>query len=324
MADPISFTPYLGWLDAPNPNEPPANARMITAADLLRYERFGDAAAALLNAHDADITTLESGLLTTTSSLTALTNKVNNATTGLDAKAPKANPTFTGTVSGVTKAMVGLGNADNTSDLNKPVSNAVKNDYVPRWKPNTVYATGTQVVSPNNEVVSAASAHTSAATFDQTKWREGYDVPFGHMGRTAGFQSGAGGSTEAIVVMNAAQKLRGGMTFNNTANALVVPRAGIYNVRIRPYFSGAETSICIAKPRFGGTVTTEPVEASGNWASVSKPSAGADIHYTVDREVPLPAGATVYLAWMSTVATWGTDGYNGSWIEVKYLRPLDS
>jgi hypothetical protein len=40
----------------------------------------------------------------------------------LDLKAPINNPTFTGTVSGVTKAMVGLGNVDNTSDLNKPVS----------------------------------------------------------------------------------------------------------------------------------------------------------------------------------------------------------
>lgn len=39
-------------------------------------------------------------------------------------KAPIANPTFTGTVSGVTKGMVGLGNVDNTSDASKPVSTA--------------------------------------------------------------------------------------------------------------------------------------------------------------------------------------------------------
>lgn len=44
--------------------------------------------------------------------------------TALDLKAPIANPTFTGTVSGITKAMVGLGNVDNTSDANKPVSAA--------------------------------------------------------------------------------------------------------------------------------------------------------------------------------------------------------
>jgi hypothetical protein len=44
--------------------------------------------------------------------------------TALGLKAPIASPTFTGTVSGVTKAHVGLGNVDNTSDANKPVSTA--------------------------------------------------------------------------------------------------------------------------------------------------------------------------------------------------------
>ena len=34
---------------------------------------------------------------------------------GLDLKAPLNNPTFTGTVNGITKAMVGLGNVDNTT-----------------------------------------------------------------------------------------------------------------------------------------------------------------------------------------------------------------
>lgn len=37
-------------------------------------------------------------------------------------KAPVDNPTFTGIVAGITKAMVGLGNVDNTSDLNKVIS----------------------------------------------------------------------------------------------------------------------------------------------------------------------------------------------------------
>lgn len=39
--------------------------------------------------------------------------------TVLDTKAPLASPTFTGTVSGITKAMVGLTNVDNTSDTTK-------------------------------------------------------------------------------------------------------------------------------------------------------------------------------------------------------------
>ena len=42
----------------------------------------------------------------------------------LDLKANLASPTFTGTVSGITKAMVGLSNVNNTSDINKPISNS--------------------------------------------------------------------------------------------------------------------------------------------------------------------------------------------------------
>jgi hypothetical protein len=46
--------------------------------------------------------------------------------TSINLKANIESPTFTGTVSGITKAMVGLGNVDNTSDLNKPVSTATQ------------------------------------------------------------------------------------------------------------------------------------------------------------------------------------------------------
>jgi hypothetical protein len=47
-------------------------------------------------------------------------------TTAVSLKAPLASPTFTGTVSGITKAMVGLGDVDNTSDASKPVSTATQ------------------------------------------------------------------------------------------------------------------------------------------------------------------------------------------------------
>jgi len=55
----------------------------------------------------------------------ALSSKL-DSTTAASTYAPIANPTFTGTVSGVTKAMVGLTNVDNTSDANKPVSSAAQ------------------------------------------------------------------------------------------------------------------------------------------------------------------------------------------------------
>ena len=45
-------------------------------------------------------------------------------TTLVNTKAPIASPSFTGTVSGITKTMVGLGSVDNTFDDSKPVSTA--------------------------------------------------------------------------------------------------------------------------------------------------------------------------------------------------------
>jgi len=59
---------------------------------------------------------------------TALDLKVNaaDANIALASKAPLDSPTFTGTVTGITKTMVGLGNVDNTSDAAKPISVATQ------------------------------------------------------------------------------------------------------------------------------------------------------------------------------------------------------
>ena len=57
-------------------------------------------------------------------SFTDMDNNLINLQATADAAAPKASPTFTGTVSGITASMVGLGNVNNTSDSAKPVSTA--------------------------------------------------------------------------------------------------------------------------------------------------------------------------------------------------------
>jgi hypothetical protein len=38
---PIEFTPYLGWVNVPDPNNIPDGARVVGAEDLLRYENLG-------------------------------------------------------------------------------------------------------------------------------------------------------------------------------------------------------------------------------------------------------------------------------------------
>jgi hypothetical protein len=44
-------------------------------------------------------------------------------------KADTLDPIFTGNVQGITKTMVGLGNVDNTSDKEKPVSDATQSAH---------------------------------------------------------------------------------------------------------------------------------------------------------------------------------------------------
>ena len=55
-----------------------------------------------------------------------ITNNTNDFNQQLNLKAPIKRPTFTGTVSGITKHMIGLGNVNNSTDLNKPISNATQ------------------------------------------------------------------------------------------------------------------------------------------------------------------------------------------------------
>lgn len=61
---------------------------------------------------------------TLTASANATVSGTNTGDQSLAGLAPLANPTFTGTVNGITKAMVGLPNVDNTADSAKPVSTA--------------------------------------------------------------------------------------------------------------------------------------------------------------------------------------------------------
>jgi hypothetical protein len=62
------------------------------------------------------------------------------------------SPTFTGDVSGITKTMVGLGNVNNTSDLNKPVSTATQTAL--NLKANLASPTFTGIVNLSETVVS--------------------------------------------------------------------------------------------------------------------------------------------------------------------------
>ncbi len=77
--------------------------------------------------------------------------------------------TFTTTVNGVSKAMVGLGNADNTSDVNKPISTAVQAaiDALKADRRGTIYANSLNTPRPGSLACdgTAVSRTTYAALF---------------------------------------------------------------------------------------------------------------------------------------------------------------
>jgi len=79
----------------------------------------------------------------------------------ISSKAPIASPTFTGTVSGVTKSMVGLSSVDNTADTAKPVSTA-QTAAIATAKSEAISTAASDATSKANAAKSGAE--TTAAT----------------------------------------------------------------------------------------------------------------------------------------------------------------
>ncbi|MFN6073062.1 MAG: fibrobacter succinogenes major paralogous domain-containing protein, partial [Bacteroidota bacterium] len=105
----LMLTPYLRDAD--------------TTSMLSSYLRRADTTSMLMPyLRDADTTNMLLPYLLDSDT----SNMLSNYRAGLNAKAPINNPTFTGTVSGITQAMVGLPNVDNTSDVNKSISTATQ------------------------------------------------------------------------------------------------------------------------------------------------------------------------------------------------------
>ena len=116
--------------------------------------------------------TSDSNKPVSTAAQTALDLKANlsSVDASLNLKANLASPTFTGTVSGITKSMVGLGNADNTSDANKPISTATQSALDLKANLSSVDASlnlKADLASPN--LTGTPSAPTAAASTNSTQ-----------------------------------------------------------------------------------------------------------------------------------------------------------
>ena len=87
---------------------------------------------------------------TATQAALDLKSNATDINTALILKSPIESPTFTGTVSGVTKSMVGLGLVDNTSDESKPISSATQSALNLKLNANANAASATKLATARN------------------------------------------------------------------------------------------------------------------------------------------------------------------------------
>jgi hypothetical protein len=118
----------LGAVNNTQDSEKPVSTAQATAIATAKSEAISSAASAAdtkVSTHNSSTTNVHG--ISDTSALATKTYADAIGTTATNAialKAPIASPTFTGTVSGITSSMVGLGNVNNTADSAKPVSTA--------------------------------------------------------------------------------------------------------------------------------------------------------------------------------------------------------
>ncbi len=171
-----------------------ANAADVNAALALK------ATVAALQAHMA--ITADTTMLATKAALTDLTNY-----------APKASPTFTGTVSGIDKSMVGLGSVDNTADAAKPVSAATQAAL--DLKANIVDVNAiTNAIALKVNQSSLASVATSGSFNDLINKPTGYVTSVGSISGSS--NSNGAVITSGVLSLTPADVSFGGIVTNGT------------------------------------------------------------------------------------------------------------
>ena len=244
---------------------------------------------------DALVASAPGALNTLNEIATALGNDANlsaTLTTAIGLKAPIASPTFTGTVSGITKTMVGLDSVDNTADTAKPVSTAqqtVLDSKAPIASPTF---TGT-VSGISKTMVGLGSADNTADT----------EKPVSTAQQTAlDLKAPLASPTFTGTVTLPSGTVTSGMIADGTiVNADVSATAGIETSKIEGLDAALEAKLAsataastyapIASPTFTGTVsgiskTMVGLGSADNTADTAKPVSTAQ-QTALDLKAPL-------------------------------------
>jgi hypothetical protein len=170
------------------------------------------------------------------------------------AKAPIASPTFTGTVAGITAAMVGLGSVTNTSDANKPVSTAQQTALDAKAPIASPTFTGT-VTLPSTAITNNLQAVTKAYVDTQLS------------------SATSGGTTKTYVDTQDALKANiASPTFTGTVAGITAAMVGLGNVTNtsdtnKPVSTAQQTALDLKANLTGATFTGAVTAPSFNSTS---------------------------------------------------------
>ena len=194
--------------------------------------------------------------------------------TQIDTKSPIDSPTFTGTVSGITKSMVGLGSVDNTSDADKPVSSATQTALDLKANLSSPTFTGT-VVLPTGTVTSGmildgtivnADINASAA-ISLSKLASGTSAQI-IVANSSGVPTYVAQTGDVTISNAGVTAIASGVIVNADINA----SAAIAQSKIANLTTDLAAKAPLASPTFTGTVTIPAGASISGFAPLASPA----------------------------------------------------
>lgn len=163
------------------------------------------------------------------------------------------------------------------------------------------------------------ATNTNVVLRDLRNYTYPFGKPFVHAGMTGAFQVLTGNVVRDILIAQA-QVLRGGMVFNPSganSHQVIVPDAGMYRLTAQFYWTGGANGAW-----FGGYLHVDDPVSALLFASGWKGNEN-DVTSFVSAVRYLEAGSVITIKAQTrgsgNMSTWGTDGYNGTFLEVEKL-----
>ncbi len=246
-----------------------------------------------------------------TATQTALDFKL-NTTDAASTYAPLESPTFTGTISGITASMVGLGDVDNTSDLDKPVSTAVQSALDDKLDISSASSTYAPLSSPTFTGTVSGITKTMVGLGNVDNTSDG-DKPISSATQAA-LDNKLDSSTASTTYAPIANP-----TFTGTVSGITKSMVGLGSVdntsdADKPVSTATQTALDLkadlAGPTFTGTTTVDDIEIGG---SLTFSGTGTQINYNEiiveDPLIYLGEGNTANINDLGVVASFNDGTY---------------